>query len=262
MNENRKALLVVSFGTSYDKAREKAIYRVEQDLSKSFPEYDLYTAMSSLILLKKLKSEGIRVYSIAEALENLVQAGYQEVLIQSLQIIKGHEYEKISKQVELYQDKFLRIKVGQPLLSSQADSVWVVDALLPIVEKLRTDEGLILMGHGSTHQANDAYNDILAVFRKKGVDRVWMATVEGAPTLKDILPELKQKALRKFVLMPFMLVAGEHAHQDMAGEGNDSWQSVLLLEGYEVQSHLTGLGEIDAIRRIFIAHAKQALEQD
>lgn len=262
MTEVKKALLVVSFGTSYDTAREKAIHTAEQDLAGAFPDYDLHSAMSSHILLKKLKQQGAQVYSISEALDQLYRDSYQEVLIQTLHVIKGHEYEKIKKQVDLFSGKFSNLRIGQPLLSSPADFGAIADALFPFVQKLAADEGMILMGHGTSHSANEAYAQIVSTFRGKGFNNIWVATVESEPCLDDILPELRQKGLRKIVLMPFMLVAGEHASHDMAGDDKHSWRSVLLNEGLEVDARLTGLGEIEAIRQIYVRHAREALEQE
>ena len=261
MTETKKALLVVSFGTSYDSAREKSINSVEKTLEAAFPDFDLHVAMSSHFLLRKLRRQGMDVYAIPEALTKLHEEGYQEVLIQALHIIKGFEFEKITDAVDRVAGQFTRIWIGQPLLASSNDYGRVAEGLMPLVKTLAHDEAMVFMGHGSAHNANQAYTHILEALLAKGLDRVWMATVEGEPVLEDILPELKQKDIRKVHLMPFMLVAGDHAHNDMAGEDEDSWKSILLREGFEVETHLAGLGEIEAIRRIYVDHARQALER-
>ena len=257
--QQQKALLAVSFGTSFTDARKRAIEAVEAELAAAFPDFTLKRAITSH-QLSSVKSAAPRAGRfVSEAFKELRDDGFREILIQPFHIIPGFEFEKIKREAGRHAGYFERVFVGKPLLSDDADFKAVAEALRPLFLSLKKDEALLFMGHGSKHAANDAYLRIDAEFRNAGFRSVYVATVEGEPGLAPLIPALRSAGIRKLILQPFMLVAGDHAHNDMAGGDPDSWNSVLSAEGFEVEPRLIGLGEYEAIRKIYVRHALDAL---
>lgn len=260
-SDSNTAILVVSFGTSNDCARRTAIEACEKNLADAFPFCRIATAISSHHLRKMANEAGVNsAPSLHEALEKLAAEGVQNVLIQPLHIIPGFEYQKIVRCAAEFSQGFKNISISQPLLAEKEDYDETVLAFLPLYRTLQEDECLILMGHGTRHKANECYESLKEAFGQHEMEKVLIATVEGQPEIKDIIPGLKTRGFRKVVLQPFMLVAGEHAHNDMAGDEPDSWKSILTNEGYTVRVEMKGLGELEAIRQIYTRHAKAALE--
>jgi len=261
MTETKKALLVISFGTSYDDTMKKNIEVCEQKLAQAFPDYDLKRAFTSHIIIRKLKREkGIGIDTPAMAVDRLLLERYEEVLIQPLHIIPGDEYNhKVLESVLPFKGRFRKFAVGEPLLYHIDDYDLVLDALEAQMPPMGEDEILVLMGHGSDHPANSSYSCLQA----KADDRnlpLLVGCVEGYPELDQVLHKLRRKTYKKIHLMPFMLVAGDHARNDMAGDDEDSWNQILLKEGYEVVCHLQGLGENPLIQKAFTDKAHHALQ--
>lgn len=254
----KKALMVVSFGTSVPQAR-RAIEQVEEKLRAAFPDYDFYRAFTSGMVARKIeREEGVSIPSPAELLEQLAVDGYDEVRCQSLHIIFGQEYEKMLHQLEPYRNRFARLLVGQPLLWDTADYLRLTRALLAEMPHLAEDEAFVFMGHGTEHPANAAYALVENCFRYHGAERVYVGTVEGFPHLEYVLARLHVHAVTHVHLAPLMLVAGDHAMNDLAGDAEDSWKSRLQGEDYMVETHLRGLGELDAVGEIFADHCRAA----
>jgi sirohydrochlorin cobaltochelatase len=259
----KKALLVVSFGTSYNETRERAITAAENALSSAFTDRELHRAYTSHGVRKILRDrDGCVVDSVEEALEKLADQEYTDVLVQPLHIIPGIEYEMVISALVSRARRFDIIQVGRPLLGCQHDLQEVVQILSGGRPKVRSNEALLFMGHGTRHSANALYGQLETTFRESGVQNVFIATVEGTPTLEDAIPLLKSNGCHHVTLMPFMLVAGDHVRNDMAGEDDDSWKSILTGVGFTVKVVLTGLGEIEGIRRVYIDHAMQAAPLD
>ena len=259
---SEKALLAVSFGTSFQEARREAIEATETDLANAFPDFALKRAITSH-QLSSARNDGERSGEfVSEVLAALAKDGYREVLVQPLHLIPGFEYAKIEREAALRADSFERLVVGKPLLADDDDFPAVAEAIRPIAATLQDDQALLLMGHGSRHAANQAYERMTRTLERAGLRRVYLATVEGKPVLSDVIPEMKTDGVRRVVLMPFMLVAGDHAHNDMASDNPDSWKSILTANGFEVRTRLAGLGELAAIREIYVRHAKTAWGPD
>lgn len=256
----KKAILVVSFGTSHLDTLDKTIGAIEKKLKEGFPDRELYRAFTSGMIIRKLETEyGIQVCDVAEAMEKMYQDGIKDVLVQPTHIIHGFEYEKMTEQIRIRAGCFQEIRIGTPLLGSMDD---YEEAVRLIMEDsgLREEETLVLMGHGTDHHTNAAYPALDYTFWAKGYKNVVVGTVEGFPEMDEVIKKLKEQKAKKILLMPFMIVAGDHAKNDMAGEEADSWKSMLAKEGYEVRPVLKGLGEIEGICRMFVRHAKEAKE--
>lgn len=253
----KKAILAVSFGTSYEDTLQKTIAAVEDTLRAEFPGWEVRRAFTSGMILKKLRARGINIDSVAQAMARLETEGYTHIAVQPTHIMHGEEYEKLLSALEPFRGR-LQIAVGEPLLNSQADFEAVSDALLQWLPHPKQDEALVLMGHGTPHFANSAYGQLEQNLQDR-CETVYVGTVEGYPTLERVQNQLKRRPeIRKVSLAPFMLVAGDHARNDMAGD-DDSWKQVLEDAGYETRCVLQGLGECPAIRALFAAHCGEAV---
>ena len=254
----KQAILAVSFGTTYPDTLEKTIAATEDALAAAYPGWPVFRAFTSGMIIKKLQSrDGVQIDNVAQAMARLEAAGYTQVAVQSTHVMHGEEYEKMLTQLEPYK-LTTEISVGAPLLHAQSDYEAVADALLSWLPMPGADEALVLMGHGTTHFANAAYAQMEHVLQSR-CPRIYIATVEGYPTLDSVAEQLqRQPEIRRLTLAPFMLVAGDHARNDMAGSEN-SWKEVLEGKGYEVRCILKGLGECPAIQKLFVAHCGEAM---
>ena len=253
----KKGILAVSFGTSHLDTMEKTIQAMEEELSESFPDCRVYRAFTSGMILRRLRrEEGIRIDTVEEALERMAADGIRRVTVQPTHIINGIENDRMLETVRTYQDRFEQLRVGNPLLSSADDYKKAVHAVMAEAGT-EEDEMLVLMGHGTDHHANSAYAMLEYTFHALGYNRVLVGTVENFPDLNTVMDKLEISGRKKAALMPFMLVAGDHAKNDMAGDG-DSWKSAMERAGYEVRTIMKGLGELPGIRRIFADHVREA----
>ncbi len=258
---NKKAVLVISFGTSYNETRAKTIEATEQKISEAFPEYDFKRAFTSQFIIDKLKErDGLEIDNVEQAMQKLVDEGYGEILIQSLHVMNGAEYDDTIEVVEAYKNKFSNMSFGSPLLTSSEDYLEVVDALVTEIPELKEGEALFFMGHGTHHYSNSAYACLDYTFKYKGYDDIYVGTVEGYPSIDTLIEITKDKNYKKIYLMPLMIVAGDHANNDMAGDEDDSWKMILDNEGYEVEPILKSLGEMESIQNIYIKHLNDAIE--
>lgn len=250
----KKALAVISFGTSYPDARA-AIEQIENALAGARPDYDFYRAFTSGMIIKKIeREEGVRIPTPEELMQRLAGEGYDEVICQSLHVIPGHEYEKMCAQIEPFRTKFRRLEIGKPLLWDAADYQRCARALIEHMPRLADNEAFVYMGHGTDHPSNACYALMENTLRFRGAERVYMATVEGFPNFDYILRRLHRHEITRVYLAPFMIVAGDHAQNDLAGDEEDSWKYLLLQEGYDTEESLTGLGEYAEIAALFAAH--------
>ncbi len=250
----KKALVVISFGTTYPAAR-CAIAQIENTIKQQFPDYDFYRAFTSRMVIEKIaRVEGERILTPQEQMQNLVTAGYEEVLCQSLHVIPGFEYEKMCAQIAPYRTQFAQFSVGTPLLYSMQDYKNCAQVLRKHHPVLAQDEAFVYMGHGTEHPSNACYALMENTFRICGAERVYIATVDGFPDIDYVLHRLKKQAITRVHLAPFMIVAGDHAQNDLAGAQEDSWKSILHRHGYEVHMQLQGLGEYEEIAHLFVGH--------
>ena len=253
-----KGLLAVSFGTSVPEA-ETAIINVENVLKKAFPGREFARAFTSRIICRKLEREGRPVDSPEMALERLLAEGVRELLIQPTHLTPGDEFDKLCGIVEEYRGRFNAVHMGRPLISGDEDLLAVADAVLRRYPT-RACEALLLMGHGSGHFANMIYPALQTAFRLRGAENVFVGTVEGWPLFEDCLTQLKSLAPERVKLAPLMLVAGDHALNDMAGPEEDSWRGRLAAEGFAVEYHAEGIGMWDEICGIYCEHARAAVD--
>lgn len=264
----KKAILVVSFGTTYADTRKACIESVENKLAAAFPGYTIRRAFTSRMVMRRLaERDGIVVDNERQALDRLLAEGYTEVYVQSLHIVAGVEYEKVRRIVSEYAHarKFQRLTMGRPLLYYMGQEEQPDDyaAAISAVEPLDTadDEAIVFMGHGGVHPANAAYAVLQMKLQEAGKNNVFIYTVEGFPSLERIMEQLRERAIKKVRLQPFMLVAGDHAVNDMAGDEEDSAVSILTAAGFEVTVSLNGLGENPAIQDIYVSHLQDAMDK-
>ena len=257
----KKAILVVSFGTSYHETRKKTIEACENKIKESFKDYDFYRAFTSGMIINKLKKrDNMFIDNPSEALEKLYNAGYKEVVVQSLHIICGDEYNKLKDMVAQYEDKFDKISIGRPLLTYIDDYRETVEAVKKDLDKMDIDEAVVFMGHGTEHESHSSYPAIEYMFRDYGIN-AFVGTVEGYPELEQVIKKLKNRNIKTVDLLPFMLVAGDHAINDMASDEEDSWKTILEKEGFNVKVHVKGLGENPYIQEKFKNHTLDCMKE-
>lgn len=248
----KKAILAVSYGTTYPEALTESIGAVENTFRKTFPDYTVHRAFTGERIMEMLQKKQIHVDSVEEALEELADDKYEEVVLQPTHIINGQEYEKIYASAKSYRDRFHVLKIGVPLLHASAD----IEAICRFfaAEYSRFTDALVLMGHGSDHYANKLYSDFADICRKLGYQNLFIATLEAKPSIDDIISQLKAAGYRNVTITPLLFVAGGHACKDMAGDEPDSWKSRLEAEGFTVTAIVKGLGEYAAIRELYAKH--------
>lgn len=255
--ETKKAILAVSFGTSHNDTRKITIDAIEQDMQAAFPDYALYRAWTSKMIIKKVNArDGVHICNVKEAMEKMLQDGITDVLVQPTHVIKGIENDLMKEDALAFQEQFHSISFGDPLLTSEQDNLAVIDAITSEFKTLTKDEVLVLMGHGTTHYANAIYAALDYTFKDKGYSNIFLGTVEAYPTMESLLKMVHAYQPKKVVLAPFMIVAGDHAKNDMASDEPDSWYSQFKAAGYDVEPVLKGLGEYTGIRKLFIEHLK------
>lgn len=258
----KPAILVVSFGTSFNDSRHITIGAIESAIREKFPDYDVRRAFTSQIIIDKLKErDGVVIDNVEEALDRLVADKVQEIVVQPTHLMNGYEYDDLAKALESYKDKFKKVALGEPLLSSDDDYYKVIAALASVSE--RYDDGktaLVFMGHGTEAESNKVYSTLQDKLTAEGKKNYFIGTVEATPSIEDVLKGVKAAGLKKAVLRPLMVVAGDHANNDMADlEDPESWASQLTAAGIEVECVLEGLGQIVEIDDLYAAHAADAI---
>ncbi|MBU3181827.1 sirohydrochlorin cobaltochelatase [Clostridium psychrophilum] len=264
----KKAILVVSFGTTYKDARKVTIDEIEKKIKHTFEDYDIRMAFTSHVILKILKNrDNIHIDTPEEALEKLRNEGYKDVIVQPLHVIPGSEFDYINNVVKKYKisNAFENIMIGRPLICFKGEEAGVPDDYSIMVDaltkQLPRNDTVILMGHGTNHIANAVYCCFESVLRDRGFQNVHVATVEGYPTLDRVIPNLMAKQSREVTLMPLLLVAGDHVKNDMVGESEDSWKNILESDGFKVKLYLHGLGENSNVQDIYIQHINDVINE-
>lgn len=253
----KKAILAVSFGTTHEDSIEKCISALEKDFAEKYPDSVVVRAFSSSIVKKVLHKRGIEVDNIEQALQRIVDDGYESVIIQPTHLISGEEFDKLCNMAENFKEKFAEFKIGVPFFNSDEDMECAVRFFH---EKLCSgDNMLVMMGHGSEHSANSTYARLNEICLKLGFNDMFIGTVEAKPDLDDALSVLNKSDFKKVTLTPLLLVAGDHAKNDMAGD-DDSWKSILEAEGFEVNAVIKGMGEYSEIREIYVRHLASIME--
>lgn len=246
-----KGIIVASFGTTYEETRKLCIESVENKIINEFKDIKVLRAFTSRMIVSRLKRrDNMHILNEDEAIAQFKNEGIDDIYIQPLHIINGFEYEKLLNK---------GAKVAKPLLSSDEDFEKVVKIVNS--DDLNKDEALVFMGHGSDHDADELYKKLEDSYRENGYNNVYVATVEGEVTIEDVLSNIKENNYKKIVLQPFMLVAGDHAINDMASDEDDSWKSLVSEEGYEVEVRVKGLGEYEGIQDMYVEHLKDLMEE-
>lgn len=260
LNEtSKKAILAVSFGTSHDDTRKVTIDAIEDGMAEAFPDCALYRAWTSKMIIRKIKNrDGITVPTVKEAMEQMKQDGITDVIVQPTHVINGIENDLMKEDALSFCEDFHSIRFGDPLLTTTEDSIAVIEAVAEEFSDLREDQVLVLMGHGTTHFSNAVYAALDYTFKDRGYPNIFLGTVEAYPSLDSIKKLVDAYGPKEVVLAPFMIVAGDHAKNDMAGDDPDSWYSSFSADGYQVRAVLKGLGEYPKIRELFIQHIKKA----
>ena len=253
-------LLVISFGTSYNDNRRLTIGAIENALEAAFPEYSVRRGFTSQIIIDHvLRRDGEVIDNVGEALDRAVANGVKKLVIQPTHLMDGFEYNDVVNEVAQYADAFESISIGQPLLTSDEDFRAVADALVAATASY--DDGktaICFMGHGTEAESNEVYAKMQQVLTDGGNANYFVGTVEAAPSVEDVLALVQAGGYERVVLRPMMIVAGDHANNDMAGDEEDSWKSIFEAAGYEVICEVHGLGELESIQNLLVEHARAA----
>ena len=241
-----KVILVVSFGTSYNNNRALTIGAIEEDIREAFPDYDVRRAFTSQMVINILKKrDDLAIDNVQEALERAVSEGIKTVIIQPTHVMDGTEYHfKILDVVENFTDEDF-----EDLISS-----------ITANDESSDETAVCFMGHGSPAESNMVYTKLQSMLREKGFGDYYIGTVEAKPDYDDVLAMVKEKDYKKIILKPLMVVAGDHAQNDMAGDEEDSWKSMFASEGYEVECVIEGLAQSKAIREVYIKHIQNVID--
>lgn len=259
----KKGILLVTFGTSQAQAMV-AIENIVRIVKTSFPDFEVRLAFTSAMIRRKLRKEGVHYDSPAFAMAKMDEEGFTHVAVQSLHVIPGFEFDDLKNTISAFSmipKTKIQFSLGSPLLFQHDDFLRLsslLEKMIPIERK--SNQAFLFMGHGTHHCAN-AFYPALQYYMWQISPFYFLATVEGFPSLEQIIPTLKEKKMENVCLIPLMTVAGDHAINDMAGEEEDSWKSVLEADGFQTQIVMKGMAEIDDIVLIWVDHLKTALEQ-
>lgn len=277
-------LLVVSFGTSFNDSRAEDIGGIEKALIKAYPDWSVRRAFTAQIIINHIQSrDGVKIDNMEQALERAADNGVKNLVIQPTHLMHGAEYDELSEAVKAYEDRFESVVIAEPLLGEVgADSSSVNDDKKAVAEAI-TEEALkeagykdvkeaasdgtafVFMGHGTSHAASVTYEQMQAQMDELSYDNVFIGTVEGEPestACEKVIEKIKDAGYKKVILRPLMVVAGDHANNDMAGDDEDSWKSQFLAaEAFdEVETQISGLGGISGVQELYVAHSKDAID--
>ena len=261
----KKAILVVSFGTSHLDTLRVTIEKAENQIRDHFNDYDIYRAFTSHKIIRKLREKyEMFIDTPEEVMAKLYEDDYEDVIIQPLHIIPGEEYIYINKIGEAYKDKIRSVKMGRPIFYYQGienlpqDYSLFIEATKKLYEE---NNAVVYVGHGTAHSANAVYGCLQTVFEDEGYENVFVGTVEGYPNFEAVLKRLKRKNIDEVTLAPLMVVAGDHAKNDMASDEEGSWKSMLEKEGIKVNIYLKGLGENERFNQLYINRIEDLINE-
>ena len=262
---DKDAIVVMSFGTTFKDTREKTIDATVAAIQAKHPGVKVVTAFTSHIIIDRVKAnEGITYPTPEQALDQLKAEGYTRVALVSLDVIPGMEYSYNTGVFHHYKKNFKKMTCGTSLMywqgqEEQADDVAeTIKAMATQFPKQGKEDAILIMAHGTPQISNAYYSVIQAKLDEMGYKNVFVYTVEGWPSLETVLPKLKQNGIKHVTLMPMMMVAGDHANNDMAGAEEDSHKSILESKGYKVDAYIHGIGENKAVRDLYVQRAEDA----
>lgn len=277
-------LLVVSFGTSFNASRAADIKGIEDALQAAYPDWSVRRAFTAQIIINHVQArDGEKIDNMQQAMDRAVANGVKNLVVQPTHLMHGAEYDEMMEMIDSYRDKFESVAVAEPLLGEVGADAAVINSDKEAVAKAITaaavkDAGFdsldaaaaektafVFMGHGTSHTAKISYSQMQTTMQTLGYDNVFIGTVEGEPeetACENVIEAVKAAGYTKVVLRPLMVVAGDHANNDMAGADDDSWLSEFKASGAfeEVDTQIAGLGEISDIQQLYIAHTKAAIE--
>lgn len=257
-----KELLVVSFGTSFNDNRVATIGAIENAMEEAFPEYSVRRGFTAQIIIDHVKNrDGEVIDNFGEALNRAIDSGVKTLVVQPTHLMNGLEYNDVIDELAQYAEEFEQVAVGEPLLTSDEDYQVVINAITE--DTKAQDDGetaIVFMGHGTEAESNQIYATMQEKLTEAGFANYFVGTVEASPSLDDVLAAVQAGEYKKVVLQPLMIVAGDHANNDMAGDEDGAWKKTFEDAGYEVTCNLKGLGEMPAIQELLVAHAQAAID--
>jgi sirohydrochlorin cobaltochelatase len=283
-NIGEKELLVVSFGTSFNASRAADISGVEKALQAANPDWSVRRAFTAQIIINHVQArDGEKIDNMDQALERAVKNGVKKLVVQPTHLMHGAEYDELTETVNSYKDKFESVKIAEPLLGEVGADATAINEDKAAVAKAITAEAVktaeydsldaaaedstafVFMGHGTSHTAKISYSQMQAQMEQLGYKNVFIGTVEGEPedtSCESVIAKVKDAGYKNVILRPLMVVAGDHANNDMAGDDDDSWKSQFeASKNFDsVKAQIAGLGEIDAIQQLYVAHTKAAMD--
>ncbi len=277
-------ILAVSFGTSFNDSRVADIKGIEDALQEANPDWSVRRAFTAQIIINHVQArDGEKIDNVDQALERAVDNGVKNLVVQPTHLMRGAEYDELVEAVENYKDKFETVKIAEPLLGEVGADADAVNSDKEAVAKALTAEAVkdagydsldaakedgtafVFMGHGTSHTAKVSYSQMQTQMKDLGYDNVFTGTVEGEPeetSCESVIDAVEKAGYKKVVLRPLMVVAGDHANNDMAGDDDDSWLSMFKASGKfdSVDTQITGLGEIRDIQQIYVDHTAEAMK--
>jgi len=264
---NKDAIVITSFGTTFKETREKTIDATAKEIQAAHPNTKVIVAFTSHIIRDRiLEKEGIDYPTPESALEKLKAEGYTRVTLTNFNIIPGLEYKYSNAVFNQYKNDFKTMTLGLPLMywmgqeEQRDDVVQTLEALATQFPKVSTKDAILILAHGTPDPSNAYYAVMQDRINTSTHQNTFIYTVEGTPNLETVIPQLKAKSIEHVTLMPLMMVAGDHANNDMAGDEPDSHKSILMKEGFKVDTYIHGLGENEQIRKIFVERATEAIQ--
>ena len=285
-NIGENELLVVSFGTSFNDSRAEDIGGIEKALEAAYPDWSVRRAFTAQIIINHVQArDDEKIDNVDQALERAVDNGVKNLVVQPTHLMHGAEYDELVETLDNYKDKFETVTVAEPMLGEVGSDATVVNEDKAKVAEAITAEAVktagydsldaakedgtafVFMGHGTSHSAKVSYSQMAAQMKDLSYDNVFIGTVEGEPeetACENVIEAVKEAGYTKVVLRPLMVVAGDHANNDMAGDDDDSWKSQFEASGVfdSIDTQIAGLGEIDAIQQLYVAHTQAAIDAE
>ena len=277
-------LLVVSFGTSYNGSRVEDIKGIEDALQEAYPDWAVRRAFTAQIIINHVQArDGEVIDNMQQALDRAVENGVKNLVVQPTHLMHGAEYDEMAEVLEQYQDKFESVAIAEPMLGEVGDDATVINEDKAAVAQAVADAAVqeagfdsmeaaaedgtafVFLGHGTSHTAKVSYSQMQTQMEELGFKNAFIGTVEGEPedtACEAVIEKVKEAGYKKVILRPLMVVAGDHANNDMAGSEEDSWKSMFEASGSfdSVDAQIAGLGRIDAVKQLYVDHTKAAID--
>ena len=277
-------LLVVSFGTSYNDSRVEDIKGIEDALQEAYPDWAVRRAFTAQIIINHVQArDGEVIDNMQQALDRAVENGVKNLVVQPTHLMHGAEYDEMAEVLEQYQDKFESVAIAEPMLGEVGDDATVINEDKAAVAQAVADAAVqeagfdsmeaaaedgtafVFLGHGTSHTAKVSYSQMQTQMEELGFKNAFIGTVEGEPedtACEAVIEKVKEAGYKKVILRPLMVVAGDHANNDMAGSEEDSWKSMFEASGSfdSVDAQIAGLGRIDAVKQLYVDHTKAAID--